>query len=137
MIGWLLAVWLLTQGTNLAHYGLDPRYVLSKTREKNIENPEQYAFEVKQTQIRNEIEAICDELAEETDDIISYKLEQKIRVLENKLVKQDDELNSVDEMIRKAREKKKERMRNRRFQNRSDYHSQSQYNYGNVLQSYY
>lgn len=114
VIGWLLTIWLLTQGINLSHYGLDHRIVLSKAKEKEAKDPRVYQEQIKQTQIRTEIEELCDKLGSEKDDFVSVKLEQRIRVLERQISDDNDELNSVDEMIRKAKEKKKENIRNRR-----------------------
>ncbi len=117
VIAWLLCIWFLTQGVNLSHYGLDHRIVLARAKEREVNNPEDYREQVKQTQVRNEIEELCDQLTDEKDEFVSVKLEQRIRVLERQLTGENDELNSVDEMIRKAKEKKKEMFRHRRSYN--------------------
>lgn len=117
VIGWLLSIWFLTQGVNLIHYGLDHRIVMARAKEQEAKDPREYQEQLRQTQIRNEVEVLCDKLAEEKDDFISLKLEQRIRVLERQIVQENDELNSIDEMIRKAKDKKKEMFRHRRQSN--------------------
>lgn len=113
-IGWLLTVWLLTQGMNLSHYGLDHRVVLTRVKEQEADDPVKYQQQVKQAQIKTEIEELCNELSDEKDEFIALKIEHKIKTLERLVVVENDELNSVDEMIRKAKEKKIENMRIRR-----------------------
>lgn len=132
VIGWLLTIWFLTQGVNLSFYGLDHRVVLAKAKEREAKDPEAYKEQVRQTQIRNEIEELCDQLTNEKDDYVSMKIEQRIRILERQITEEVDEVNSVDELIRKAKEKKKKNMRNRRY-NQTSY--QDLYNRGQFTQN--
>lgn len=111
VVGWLLAVWLLTQGTNLQFYGIDSRNALSKIRERQIKDPEQFRVEKEQEFLRQEIASLCDELTNEQDMFVANKIEARIKTLERQLVADNETFNSMDELIRKAREKKVERFR--------------------------
>ena len=145
VIGWLLAVWLLTQGTNLQHYGIDSKLALSKAKEKEIKDPREFLIQQKQSNLREDIARLCDQLSEEKDDFISMKLEQKIRSLEKEVIIDIEELNSVDEMIRKAKEKKQERIRHSRMDYGNNYREnylngmtyQNAFTNQNMMMSYY
>lgn len=135
-ISWLLAVWLLTQGTNLSFYGLEPTDVLTRAKELEVKDPIVYQRQIEQQRLRAQIESLCDELSKEKDDMIASKIEAKIRVLEHQIVFEDGEVNSIDELIRKAREKKKQNIRARQNANTISY--MNQYNQGyNYFRPFY
>lgn len=113
VISFLLVVWLLTQGTNLSYYGLEADDVLSQAAEKETNDPVKYRRQIEQQKYKAEIEVLCNQLANEKDEIVSTKLENKIRSIERFITVEDGEVNSVDELIRKAREKKRRNFRNR------------------------
>lgn len=112
VISLLLTVWLLTQGTNLSYYGLGAKDILTRAKEREINNPAEYAKQQEQQKIRDQIELLCEELTKEKDEMISSRIESKIKAFEKSLIVEDGEINSIDELIRKAKESKRKKFRN-------------------------
>ncbi len=111
VIGWLLCHWLLSQGTNLAFYGIDSRMVMAKSKpEKLMSTAERYR-QHEQTQLRADLEKGYQRLSNESDDFVCMRLEQELKVLSAKLIQEDEVAVSVDEMIRQAREARRQRKR--------------------------
>lgn len=111
VIGWLLAHWLLTQGKNLAHYGIDPRLVMSAMQTKQEETNEDFFRRMEQQTLRTRIEDIYGQLTNEEDDYVATRLEQELRLLDKKIILEQDEIYSIDELIRSARETKRNKVR--------------------------
>lgn len=130
VIAWLLCIWLLTQGTNLSHYGIDSRLAMSDVMAKNNESKEAMELRQKQDRLREEITGLCDRLADETDDFVSMRLEDQIRRVDREILLSAGEVRSIDELIRSAREKKVERARKRNM-------AGSTYQSGMYPQQYY
>lgn len=104
VIAWLLAYWLLTQGQNLSYYGIDPSMVLAEARVAKAETPAERAQRYEQIEIREQLEVLAERLANETDEWVSQRLEQQIRTLDRRLVLQEDEYFSLDELLQSARQ---------------------------------
>jgi hypothetical protein len=111
IIGWLLCHWLLTLGTNLMHYGIDIKRVMSMVNVTNNETAEEEYARFQQQTIRDKIEALNAELLEEDDEYVSAMLETQLRVLDRQVVLQVGEVYSIDELIRNAKEAKRARKR--------------------------
>jgi hypothetical protein len=111
VIGWLLCHWLISQGTNLQFYGIDSRMVMKKAVAKKPLTPaEEYAAQ-EQERVKAEIEKLYTRLSSESDEFVSMRLEQELILLSNKLIQEDNDLFSVDELIRQARETRKQNKR--------------------------
>lgn len=111
VIGWLLCHWFLTQGKNLQHYGIDPRQVMSAVGTKQEESNEDFFKRMEQNTLRSRIEEIYNSLTGEHDDFVAARLEQELRMLDKKIILEQDEIYSVDELIRSARETKRNKAR--------------------------
>lgn len=107
VIGWLLNHWLMTKAKNLDFYGIDSKQILCELQSIKIEsNKDMYDY-MEQQRIRQEIEKIYNEMKAENDAMIVDRLEQELRSLNRRLVLQDGEFFSVDDLIKSIRENKR------------------------------
>lgn len=109
VIAWLLANWFITTGKHLSHYGIDSRLVLSEARPVKAMSQEDYYQKVEQDAIRREIEEIYEKMMNETDENASLRLELRLRTLDKRLILQDDDAYSLDDLLRSARESRRAR----------------------------
>jgi hypothetical protein len=107
VIGWLLCMWLIMSGVNLSHYRIDSSKLMSRVVE--VEHLDQYElFErQKQTNLRDKLNQLSDQLAKTSDEYISMKIEQQMRSIVTEIIVEDDDILSVDELIRTSRERRK------------------------------
>lgn len=107
VIAWLLCFWLLTQGKNLSHYGIDSKAIFCELNKPEIvDNRTAYDY-YEQQRIRSEIETIYEKLKNESDDNIVQRLEFKLRNLNRALVLEEGEIFSVDDLINSVREERR------------------------------
>lgn len=112
-IAWLLSYWLLSLGQNLQNYGISSRDVLcdnNNSKNNKLDEYDRYEQEL----LRNQIEALVEEMQSERDQYIASVLETKLRNLSNKLGDNDKEILSVDRLIEQLRERRKHFKHNRR-----------------------
>lgn len=112
VIAWLLGFWFMTKAVNVSFYGIDSRVLLSKNQD--LENPESqlpsHEQEV-QVALREKIELLTEELGRERDKFVAQRLEQEVRALMKHVVVKADEIYSVDELLRTAKERRVEKKR--------------------------
>lgn len=114
VIAVLLCTWLITQGKNLSHYGINSREIMSELYDKAEHiDAAQYLQRQEQYAIRREIEEIAEKIRNEPDEFITMKLEQRLRALDRQIVLNETEIFSVDDMIRTLREDKRRSRQNR------------------------
>lgn len=111
VIGWLLCHWLLTQATNLQYYGFDLIKIMSDVTDKSSMTEEEIEFRQEQKELRDKMAVLCDMLAAERDESISIRLEHEIRRLDQKIIQEQGETYSLDNMIEKVQEARRSRMR--------------------------
>lgn len=111
VIGWLLCHWLMTQGTNLQFYGIDSRQVMHKAQPAKVLTPGEVYSQQQQVTLRQELEKAYERLTAESDEFMCMKLEHQIRALSKKLEAEDATAISFDDLIRQAREARKNRKR--------------------------
>lgn len=104
VIAWLLTMWLMSKGSNLSYYGIESRLIMSKAEEDKIVDPFEKAMKEEQKKIREKINEILDQIKEEQDDYIVTKLEQQLRVLDSSLVLEEGEVFSMEDLVRKVKE---------------------------------
>lgn len=107
VIAWLLCYWFLSNGRNLRYYGIDSRSVLCDITTKEIENDIDRYVRQEQLALRQEINDIYDKLKSEKDDYVFNSMEFRLRFLSSKLLLQENETFSIDEMINNLKETKK------------------------------
>lgn len=116
VIAWLLSFWLLTQGRNLQHYGINSREVLIDNKASQVINSPQAKYEQSyQERIRNNIEFIVEDLRKERDPYVASSLEGKLRFLASELTEEDRRVLSVDDLLISLREHRKANAGSRRF----------------------
>lgn len=115
VIGWLLAVWLLTQGKNLSFYGIDVTKVMCNVyaldKKEQEETPMAQHTKIEQQRIRERIEQIYNQLSNENDEYICTRLEHELLMLDRQIILEQGEVYSVDELIRQASEARMNRKR--------------------------
>lgn len=107
VIGWLLCMWFIMQGVNLSHYGIDTTKLMSQASQVVELDPVVIAHKQYQQQLRDKLESLNDQLAASNDDYISMKIEHQMRSLMAHIVIEDNDVFSVDEMIRLTKERRK------------------------------
>jgi len=108
VIGWLLCFWLIIKGVNLQFYGIDSR-MISAGANRLTADPRQLAALDEQRQLRIDIEALSDALGHERDEYMSQRIEQAMRSLMVRVIREENEIFSVDELIRGAKERRRAR----------------------------
>lgn len=110
VIGWLLNYWLLTQGRNLSFYGIETSQILSFLSSTKVKTDREYYDYMEQQNLRLEMEDIYKQLQNEQDPWITQNLESQLKNLNQKLILEDNEKFSIEDLISSLRE---ERRRNR------------------------
>ena len=110
-ISWLLCFWLMSQGKNLAYYGIDPSQVLVeniKYKEglKEVSKYERYLAQ----QARIDVERITEELKESTNEYLAAKLERDLALAAANLSEKDRSMVAVDDLISKLRDERKRKI---------------------------
>jgi hypothetical protein len=113
VIGWLLAHWFITKGKNLQFYGIDATQVYRDVRPEASMTPAELYLHQQQQALRAQISQIVEQLGDETDEMIITKLESQLKQLTRRVIMDEDDVFSVDELIRKSRETRQQRRRTR------------------------
>jgi hypothetical protein len=130
VIGWLLCHWLLTKGKQLSYYGIDQRRIgTALGGEQTEETKRDHAFRQEQELLRERMEKLGDELGRESDEWIIKRLEHQLRILNSQVVREEGEVFSLDTLINKAKEQRRERVRSKSGMQKSGYASSQ---YGNA-----
>jgi hypothetical protein len=113
VIAWLLCFWFITTARNLAFYGINSNTILSEVEKiENLTAAQVYSLN-EQRQVRKDIEDLYEVMSNERDEFVLYRLENKLRNLNRKLVLEEGEIFSVDDLINSIRNKKKNNHYNR------------------------
>ena len=107
VIAWLLTQWLLSEGKNLSAYGIDISGIYTSAAPEKPVSYEEYIQKVEQRQIRYQIAKLFEELESTKDIYLSIKIEQQLRMLNNKLILEDNEIFSLEQLIQDAKDKRK------------------------------
>lgn len=133
VIAWLLTNWLLTLGKELRYYGIDSSEIYQYGEYQNKELTYEEVVEIEeQNNLRQRMIALYDELENEDNDFVCMKIEQELRLLNKRLILRDNEIFSIDQLIKQAYEKKKRQRQE--IQMREQY---SMNPYGNIEPSGY
>lgn len=116
-IGWLLCNWMLSQGTNLVHYGIDPGRIMCKvSRGGKQKSQEEQWIEEEQAAYRQRMDVLMERLKNEPDEYVSQKLEQELRMIDSRLVREIGETFSLEQLLQNVKDAKW----NKRRQNKTD-----------------
>jgi len=118
VIGWLLGHWMLTKAQNLVHYGIQVTDILSRNRGGGENGGVITKEQRDQIFHRDKIKDLLGKLEQEQNEIISMKIENELRFYNSKLIIEENEVLSLDELIAKTKETKKQNIIGR---NRNNY----------------
>lgn len=108
VIAWLLGHWLITQGRNLIHYGIEPSRVMSAVAHyaEREETPGETYQREQQQKLLREAGDLLDQLTTEMDQWVLAKLEGRLRALSGRLVDDGDTsyVQTIDAAISESRE---------------------------------
>jgi len=128
VIAWLMCMWFLTKGKNLAFYGINSKDIGADCIVvKEDLTPTDMVQRHEQQRIRARIEEVYNRLMYEQDDFVCQRLEHELLALDSQIILEDDEIYSVDELIRQAGDSR----RGKKRQQVSTY--QHQQTYGNTV----
>jgi hypothetical protein len=113
VIGWLLSHWFITKAKNLQFYGIDGTQVYRDIRPEVTMTPHELYQHQMQQGLREQVKQIVDRLGDENDEMIITKLEAQLRQLSRRVVVEENDTFSVDDLIRKTRETRTRRRRER------------------------
>ena len=121
VIAWLLTVWMLTLSKNLEHYGIsNPMDQVKEYREAGevgapvtVKVTDRFHDELQQ-RYRDELKQVVEEMESCTDDYIAMKLEYRLRALGLKIRSSQSDEQTIDAIIRDAKEQRINKMRKRR-----------------------
>ena len=108
VIGWLLGHWMLTKAKNLLHYGIQVTDILSRNRGGSENGGVLTKEQRDQILYRDKIKDLLGKLEQEQNEIISMKIENELRFYNSKLIIEENEVLSLDELISKTKETKKQ-----------------------------
>lgn len=107
VISWLLSGWLLFSGKHLDHYGMNSRCILSQVLRETPASIQSAIEQDEQKHLRQTIESLVSQLHNERDPFITMKLESQMRAVAQKLILQDHEVFSVDDLLKQLRERRR------------------------------
>jgi hypothetical protein len=103
VISWLLSYWVLAHGKNLGHYGINGQEIMAANEAVRsvVQHQNSYDY-VAQQGLRKEIEELYEKICKERDSFLVEKLERQLRVLSSRLVLQEGEVFSLEELLANA-----------------------------------
>lgn len=117
-IAWLLGHWLLTNGMNLAHYGIPVSSILTEAKKKKMvrasAGSQEDALAEYNNEILEEIKKLTEQLEDEDDEMLSERLERRINYLLSTSEINEQEIFSIEELIHKNKDEKKKRIAEQR-----------------------
>lgn len=108
VIAWLMAVWFLINGKNMAWYGIN-KIMTMVGDEKELTYEEYLAYE-QQKGLQDQIDKLSEQLEQTSDIYLAEKLEHQMRLTAQGLVYQEGSLTNIDQLIGEIKDKKKKRM---------------------------
>jgi hypothetical protein len=108
VIAWLLCYWFAEKATNLSFYGIDFKTLSKAGKQRVIESPEEFYLIEEQNKIRGEMEDLYERLRAESNDLIASNLEHKLRALNRRLILEEGEVFSIDELISSLKDSKRQ-----------------------------
>jgi len=107
IIPFLMTHWLLANGKNLSHYGIDVTNVFVDEREKTQIEPENLLFNREQNEIRHRLSELYETLQSERDPMVIARLENQFRTLSSRIVLHDNETLALDAILQDLQKKRK------------------------------
>lgn len=130
VIAWLLTIWFLTSSRNLDYYGVDNaledaidhntrlRYTTGGSGDDGIVPHEVFQKAQEQKRLRKQIDEYLELIKSTSDALLLLRYEATLKRLDSKVVKEDNDVLSISDMIRNAKEEKKNRSKKGGFDRR-------------------
>ena len=100
VIARLLIHWLMINGKNLSFYGINPRNLLTKTKNNTEQLSPLENYQVQYVnRLKFEIEELIEKISKEPDDMITHKYISKLKSLYSQLPSDSGAIMSIDELI--------------------------------------
>lgn len=115
VVAWLLNFWLLVNGKHLSHYGIHHTSIMAEANAPKAMTVEQYHELLEQNEIRKRMIELYDELIHEEDEFVSMKIEQQLRLLNQRIILRDHETYSLDTLINQVKDRKRDQRRAKQF----------------------
>lgn len=116
VIAWLIAYWLLLNGSNLSYYGINSVLTLVKVNSETGVSMKIADLDPEQKRLRMVAEEITRRLEECDDNILSMRYESDLSNIVSRIVSTETEDWSVDSLIKRIKEKKANKRKNRNNQ---------------------
>jgi len=117
VISWLLSHFFMTQAKNLYFYDINMLDIFSLIRIKdNLTKEERYQAN-SQTMIKATISKLVDELSNENDPYLIERKENQIRMLQSQITEDAGDVFSIDELIEKAKQARRQRVAKNSYNN--------------------
>ena len=124
----MLTIWFLTSSRNLDYYGVERaledaidhntrlRYMEGREAgsSDNIVPHEAFQKAQEQKRLRKQIDEYLERIKSTSDELLLLRYEATLRRLDSKLVKEETEFLSISDMIRNAKEEKRNRGKEKR-----------------------
>jgi hypothetical protein len=124
-ISWLLGYWFMTKAKNLSFYGIDSRKILAANKVRNNKQNVLDEYEAAEQEfLRQQISDISERLKKERDMFVARKLEFELRQAASRIKVGENEVFSVDDLIKTLNEQKRMNIaatQNAHFGNRGNY----------------
>lgn len=108
VIAWLMGHWFLTNGKNLAWYGITR--VMTKIEEEKPLTYEEYVAVQRQNELLEQIQELGAQLEETQDIYLADKLEHQLRIAASQLVYGQSNFTNVDQLISDIKDKKRKKL---------------------------
>ncbi len=108
VIGALLSGWILLNGRNLGFYGIDSKDLLRQNTliQQQVTTANSYDNRYNDY-IRQQIQLLLEKLNAENDEYVCTNIESQLKGLYTKLIKEDQQMFSVDDLINQIRSKRR------------------------------
>lgn len=128
VIAWLLTIWFLTSSRNLDYYGVERaledaidhntrlRYMEGREdgSSDNIVPHEAFQKAQEQKRLRKQMDEYLERIKSTSDELLLLRYEATLRRLDSKLIKEENEFLSISDMIKNAKEEKRNRGKEKR-----------------------
>lgn len=109
VIAILLGYWFITQGKNLAYYGIDSSVILcdAKRLGDSVENRMSDYERHEQAKIRHDMEELYNKMSKADDEYVYRRYEMLLRNLNNRIILGSDETFSLDSLLESLEKEKR------------------------------
>jgi hypothetical protein len=113
VVSWLMTHWLLMNGRNLAHYGIDPARMFNKVVQVGeVTDPLILDLKRRRDGLTGRVAEMIEQIADCQDDMVAMKLEFALRALHAQLRALpggEEEIQTIDGLLQRTRDERRKR----------------------------